>query len=266
MNKYLIFLIPLFLWGCSKKYDVVIDSGIANYQVTNVSSFPDFLYAPGDSSIVASITFKPAEGIISVFFNIISPDGNILNSSPVPLYDDGNNALHGDMIKGDSTFSNKYPFSQSFLNGKYTIQYYIINSNDKAALVAEHNFIFNNNIADVAPVVFNLVAPDTVSLNTSATTDILITIQAADSNGLKDINIVFFNSFKPNGDPATNNPFLMYDDGNSHNGDAVAGDGIYSLIISLPPESNKGTYRWEFQAQDRGKKTSNIIIHNIVVK
>ena len=138
--------------------------------------------------------------------------------------------------------------------------------NDKAALVAEHSFIFNNNIADVAPVVFNLVAPDTVSLNTSATTDILITIQAADSNGLKDINIVFFNSFKPNGDPATNNPFLMYDDGNSHNGDAVAGDGIYSLIISLPPESNKGTYRWEFQAQDRGKKTSNIIIHNIVVK
>ena len=266
MNKYLIFLIPLFLWGCSKKYDVVIDSGITNYQVTNVNSFNDTLFVPGDSSIVVTLSLNSSEGFKSIYFNIIAPDGELLNSTPVPLFNDGNDLLHGDVSKEDNIFSNKYPFSQSFLNGKYTIQYYIINSNDKAALVAEHSFIYNNNITDVPPVVFNLVAPDTVSLNTSATTDILITIQAADSNGLKDINIVFFNSFKPNGDPATNNPFLMYDDGNSHNGDAVAGDGIYSLIISLPPESNKGTYRWEFQAQDREKKTSNIIIHNIVVK
>jgi hypothetical protein len=221
---------------------------------------------PGDSSIVVTISLNSSEGFKSIYFNIIAPDGELLNSTPVPLFNDGNDLLHGDVSKEDNIFSNKYPFSQSFLNGKYTIEYYIINSSDKATLVAEHSFIFNNNIADVAPFVSNLVAPDTVSLNTSATTDILITIQAADSNGLKDINIVFFNSFKPNGDPATNNPFLMYDDGNSHNGDAVAGDGIYSLIISLPPESNKGTYRWEFQAQDREKKTSNIIIHNIVVK
>ncbi|MDR3668143.1 MAG: hypothetical protein P4L35_14975, partial [Ignavibacteriaceae bacterium] len=61
-------------------------------------------------------------------------------------------------------------------------------------------------------------------------------------------------------------PFYMYDDGRPEHGDAVAGDGIYSLIISLPPGTTKGTYRWEFQAQDREKKTSNIIIHNIVVK
>ena len=59
----------------------------------------------------------------------------------------------------------------------------------------------------------------------------------------------------------------MYDDGNPVHGDAIAGDGIYSQIISLPPTGvTKGTYRWEFQAQDREKKTSNIIIHNIVVK
>jgi len=266
MKKYLFFLIPLFLCGCSNKNNEIIDSGITNYQVIKVNSFNDSLFVPGDSSIVVNISFNSLAGIKSVFVNFIAPDESNLNSSPVTLYNDGNVALHGDTTKGDSTFSNKYPFSQSYLNGKYTIQYYLINSNNNTELVAEHNFIYNNNLADAAPVVSNLVAPDTVSLNSGATTDINLSIQVADSNGLNDINIVFFNSFKPNGDPATGNPFLMYDDGNILHGDAVAGDGIYSLIISLPSGTNKGTYRWEFQARDRGKKTSNIIIHNIVVK
>jgi hypothetical protein len=266
MNKYLIFLIPLFLWGCSKKYDVVIDSGITDYQVTNVNSFNDTLYVPGDSSIVVTISLISPQGIKSVFFNIIGPDGDILNSSPVPLFDDGNVALHGDVTKLDSTYSNKYPFSQSYLNGKYTIQYYIIDINDKTLLAAEHSFIFNNNITDVPPIVSNLVAPDTVTI-TSDTTHISLSIQASDSNGLKDIEFVFFNSFLPNGKPSSQNPFLMFDDGNPVHGDAVAGDGIFSQIISLPPTGvTKGTYRWEFQARDREKKTSNIIIHNIVVK
>jgi hypothetical protein len=267
MKKYLIFLIPLFLWGCSNKNNEIIDSGITNYQVTNVNSFNDSLFVPGDSSIVVNITFSSLAAIKSVFVNIIAPDESILNSSPVPLYNDGNVALHGDTTKGDSTFSNKYPFSQSYLNGKYTIQYYLINSNNNTELVAEHNFIYNNNLADAAPVVSNLLAPDTVSLNTGLTTDINLSIQVADSNGLNDIDIVFFNSFLPNGNASSSNPFIMFDDGKPEHGDAVAGDGIYSLIVSLPPTGvTKGTYRWEFQARDREKKTSNIIIHNIVVK
>jgi hypothetical protein len=267
MKKYFIFLIPLFLWGCSNKNNEILDSGITNYQVTNVNSFNDSLFVPGDSSIVISISFDTLAGINSVFVNIIAPDESILNSSPVPLYNDGNVALHGDTAKGDKTFSNKYPFSQSYLNGKYTIQYYLINSNNYTELVAEHNFTYNNNLADAAPVVSNLVAPDTVSLNTGLTTDINLSIQVADSNGLNDIDIVFFNSFLPNGNASSNNPFIMFDDGKPEHGDAVADDGIYSLIVSLPPTGvTKGTYRWEFQARDREKKTSNIIIHNIVVK
>lgn len=266
MKKYLIFIIPLFLWGCSNKYDGVIDTGTTNYQVTNLSSFPDFLYAPEDSSIVANITFNSSTDIKSVFANIITPYGDILNSSPVPLYDDGNNALHGDVAKGDNTFSNKYPFGESYLNGQYTIEYYLVNNENSTVLVAEHNFIYNNNITDAAPVVSNLVAPDTVTISAD-TVHINLSIQVADSNGLKDIEYVFFNSFLPNGNPSSQNPFLMFDDGNPVHGDAIAGDGIYSQIISLPPTGvTKGTYRWEFQAQDREKKTSNIITHYIVVK
>jgi hypothetical protein len=264
MKKYLIFLIPLFLWGCGEKFDGLIDTSTTSYQVTFVNSSNDTLFVPGDSLIVVSISLISPQSIKSIYFNINAPDGELLNSSPVSLFDDGNVSLHGDLVNGDNTFSNKYPFSQSFLNGKYTIQYYIVNSSDKVTLVAEHSFNYNNNIADVPPVVSNLVAPDTVSL-ASDTVHIPLSIQVADSNGLKDIEFVFFNSFLPSGNPSSQNPFIMYDDG-THT-DAVAGDGIYSLTIGLPPTGvTLGTYRWEFQARDRQKKTSNIIIHNIVVK
>jgi hypothetical protein len=262
MKKYLIFLIPLFLWGCSNKNNEVVDTGITNYQVTSVSSFPDFLFVPGDSAIVASITLNSSAGIKSVFANIIDPDENILNSSPVNLYDDGNVALHGDLTNGDNTFSNRYPFSQFYINGRYTIQYYIVNSTDNEVLVAEHNFIYNNNVTDIAPVVSNLVVPDTVSQLDSSIVAINVSIAASDSNGAKDIQTVYFNSFLPNGNPSQQNPFLMYD---------AAGNGIYSTVVYLPPKNSGtpvplGTFRWEFQAQDREKKTSNIIIHYIVIK
>jgi hypothetical protein len=271
MKKYLIFLIPLFLWGCVNKYDGVIDSGVTNYQVTFVNSMNDTLFVPGDSLIVVTISFNSTAGIKSVYFNIIAPDGETLNSSPVALLDDGNDALHGDLTKGDNTFSNKYPFSQSFLNGKYTVQYYIINSNDKSILVAEHSFIYNNNIADIAPIVSNLIAPDTVSQLDTSIVPINVSIAASDSNGAKDIQIVFFNSFLPDGTPSQQNPIIMYDDGDSNHGDAISGDGIYSTIVKLPskatiPPVPLGTFRWEFQARDREKKTSNIIIHYIVIK
>ena len=266
MKKYLFFLIPLFLWGCGNKNNEVIDSGITNYQVTNVNSFNDSLYVSGDSLIVVTISLNSSAGVKSIYFNITGPDGSNVNSSPVPLFDDGNIALHGDVTKGDNIFSNKYPFSQSYLNGNYTIQYYLVNNNNIVSLAAEHNFIYNINIADAAPIVSNLVAPDTVTIS-SDTIHISLSIQVADSNGLNDIDIVFFNSFLPNGNSSSQNPILMFDDGASNHGDAVAGDGIYSQIISLPPTGvTKGTYRWEFQARDREKKTSNIIIHNIVVK
>jgi len=57
----------------------------------------------------------------------------------------------------------------------------------------------------------------------------------------------------------------MFDDGNNgSDGDLIAGDGIYSIIIRLPPTGvTKGTYRWEFQARDRAGKSSNKIIHTL---
>lgn len=117
------------------------------------------------------------------------------------------------------------------------------------------------------PAVSDVVAPDSVSVGTS-TVLLRLTVRATDPDGQSDIQRVFLNSFKPDGSPATGNPFQMFDDGdvNGLSGDVSKGDGIYSLIIQLPPNTTKGNYRFEFQAVDRSGAASNVIVHTLTVR
>lgn len=261
MKKLLLIIIPLIIWGCEKSFDNVIDPKTSDYQVTGVSSFNSFNYAIGDSAAILFMRFNSGSSISQSYVEIFSPEEKKINLSPIILYDDGEEA-HGDQTYGDEIFSNKYPFSQSFLNGSYEAQYYVTSKDGNTTQVARHSFIYNNGQANASPVVSNLIAPDTAEIG-SVTLLIFLSIDVADSNGQNDIKTVFFNSFiPPNGNPSSSNPFLMFDDGT--NGDVTANDGTYSITIQLPPQGvTKGVYRWEFMAKDRGNKLSNKIIHNI---
>ncbi len=113
------------------------------------------------------------------------------------------------------------------------------------------------------PVLAELFAPDTVALDPVDKKLLILAVRVVDSSGLADIRRVFFNSFLPNNAPASGNPFLMYDDGT--HGDATANDGIFTLLVELPPTTQKGRYRFEFQAVDYSNLTSNVLIHHIIV-
>lgn len=122
-------------------------------------------------------------------------------------------------------------------------------------------------VQNVPPVVRNLQAPSILNLHPTDTLKIIISIEAFDPDGREDIKSVFFNSFLPDGSPSRSNPIYLYDDGNlTTNGDLNANDGIYSRIIILPPNTPKGTYRFEFQAIDKKNESSNIISHNLIVQ
>jgi hypothetical protein len=158
--------------------------------------------------------------------------------------------------------------SQSYADGTYDIQFYVTDKSGNTNTVAKHFFTFNNGLNYPSPVISNLIAPDTVTINPLDTTFIDISVQVHDDAGLGDIAYVFFNSYvPPNGAASHSNPILMFDDGKSVHGDSQAGDGIYSQVVSLPPTGvPKGIFRWEFQAQNNSSKLSNTIIHYIVVK
>lgn len=122
-------------------------------------------------------------------------------------------------------------------------------------------------IQNIPPIIRNLQAPDTMILHSTDTLKIYLGLEVYDPDGYSDIKSVFFNSYLPDGSSSRNNPIYLFDDGNLQlNGDLVAKDGIFSRIIILPPNTTKGTYRFDFQAIDKKDESSNIISHNLVVR
>ena len=116
------------------------------------------------------------------------------------------------------------------------------------------------------PRLSNLTAPDTVTVAIGETATIPMTVVASDSNGLADIKEVFFLSLDSS-NPTTH--FQMKDDGGangSFSGDAVAGDGTYSIVIQLVASSStKPSYRFQFQARDAAGDTSASLLHTITI-
>lgn len=82
-----------------------------------------------------------------------------------------------------------------------------------------------------------------------------VTITASDSNGLSDVSLVTLRA------TGTKNPspFAMYDDGTPSHGDAVAGDGVYSLLTWIAPAGDIHDVVFEFSAADKAGHPSNVI-------
>ncbi len=133
---------------------------------------------------------------------------------------------------------------------------------DPAVALANMRVVYGNN----PPVIVEVTAPDTVTVQAQPV-PVDLSVHVVDPSGPKDIKRVFFNSYRPDGSPSQGNPFTMYDDGNVLlHGDAVAGDGWYSLRVTLPPTTTRGEYDFEFRAIDYSNTTSNVVIHKMIVR
>ncbi len=236
---------------------------IPTYQVTSVSSFKDFTYLPGDSSITVFVKIQSFESVKQVYFNIYSSDSKKINSSVVNLFDDGKTAEHGDFTASDGTFTNKFPLSQSYPVGNYLIEFFVDDVEGETKKAAVQKFFYDNGQSNVAPVISDLVAPDSVTV-VDPKSVIFISIKATDANGLNDIRSVNFTSRKP--DSTIAGTIEMFDDGGAKSGDQTASDGIYSVLIEVTPQNQKGIYTFDFKAEDQRKAVSNIISHKINIK
>ena len=182
--------------------------------------------------------------------------------SPSPAFvarlsDDG---IDGDVAAGDGTFSFREDLSDSLTRaGDHAIRF---QATDRGGLASEAVVMgFYVKIINDPPVLSDLTAPDTVSR--SSTGSFLLAVRADDPQGLDDIAGVFFNTTKPDGNPSSGNPFQMKDDGSD--GDAVPGDGIFSLMVTITPQNDTGAYRFDFFAKDRLEAFSDTLTHTITV-
>lgn len=216
-------------------------------------------------SVSASAQVSDPEGLTDVgdvTLSIFKPQSQVL-ARRAQLQDDGKPP---DAAARDGIFSGLTSFviSRSEI-GDFKVE---VLASDKANLTSNS---MSTSITVVrlnrAPVLSDLKAPDSVSVGTS-TVLLKLSVRADDPDGQSDVQKIFFNSFKPDGTLSSGSPFQMLDDGdvNGQSGDVTKGDGIYSLVVQLPPGTTKGSYRFEFQATDRSGAASSVLIHTITVR
>jgi len=269
MNKISFLLIALFIAGCGKDFNSVVDVPVANFQVSAVGTPNSYNFNPADSAIILNISFASIDGVDAVFCDIYGPNNKLLNTGHIDLLDNGNISENGDSVSGDDAFSGKYYMSSFFVNGNYNVLYYAALQDGSEKQVAQQIIKYNNGQSNIAPVISNLVMPDTVQFNQSFT----FSVRASDPNGAADIAQVYYELFKPDGSQIVNSQgiskFPLSDSGDTaSSGDATANDGVYTNKLSFPAGAGlpSGDWVFKFHAVDAGSKLSNELSKTVTVK
>jgi hypothetical protein len=278
LKHFLLLVIPAFVLGCQSNENTPVDPFhvppfVKSFTVSPTSINTDTINVgqqrlPTDTlkiTVSATAQVSDPEGISNlkeVIVGVYKPASHSLVKT-APILDNG---VAPDAIAGDGIFAGLVTFNivRSDI-GDFQVEVTALNKSNVTSNTLS-SFVSVERL-NRPPMLSDLVAPDSVSVSASI---VLLqpTVRASDLDGQGDIQRVFFNSFKPDGSPSSGNPFQMFDDGNAGgtSGDQVSGDGIYSLVIQLPPGTPKGEYRFEFQAADRSGVLSNTIVHTITVR
>lgn len=210
---------------------------------------------------VEAKTSPAADRPISQVRYVIEAPGETSGRSEGILQDDGAGI---DQVGADGIFSGKASFQIHRVEVgifRFSVTAVGRNNSESNSLILPLTVFRGNR----APEISLQEAPDTVQLQDQIQ-NLTLRLRASDPDGLGDIARVYFNAFGPEGTPSRENPLYMYDDGGALHGDERSGDGVYSLIVTLPPTAPVGTHRFEFRAYDRSNETSNIVVHLITVK
>lgn len=151
------------------------------------------------------------------------------------------------------------PWEAVSVGGMWTVRFQAVDRSGLFSPAEVHHFWVQTEVGP--PEIVDVSAPDSISRSSAA--PFLLTVTVSDPTGLADIESVYFNTTKPDGNPSGGNPFAMVDDGTQ--GDVTAGDGIYSLQIAITSASALGDYQFEFIARDRSGLLSTPVVHTIVV-
>lgn len=260
----------LYLTGCGKIPDGVVDNQFANYKVEKIVAPVNFTYASTDSLLTISVQLSNYSTIQKVWASIKSENGNTLLIDRLELLDDGYK-IHGDAVAGDGIYSMTYPMSSKYSNGKYIIEFFVEDKfgtgSQSIAKVGEQLMNYDNKQINYPPVISNLVIPASVTRGVK----FQFSVDVNDPNSLGDIASVYYSLFKPDGTLMVNSQglsqFPLFDDGNTtSDGDATANDGTYTVFLFFPESQPVGNWRFEFQAKDKSGAVSNIISKIVEVK
>ena len=262
---------------------LVMENSANNPPTVSPQIVPDSSIIPtGQDSIIVRLEMLVADpqgygDIASVSGSFLLLDGS--SYLDFSLFDDGGvgtrppfNISSGDSAASDGKFGIRLVLKKSDV-GNYILK---VLAKDVAEATSNvfNRAIYVRNAANHPPSIANPVVPDTVFVPSGAGTNLVkVTIAASDPEGLQDIASVTFTSQRPDGSIVDTYP--MFDDGsefarppfNIPSGDAVVGDGSYSLTIPLASTTERNTYRdFIFQAKDRAGEKSSTITKRIYIQ
>ncbi len=214
---------------------------------------------PVDSAFtfLIAITVTDAEGRTDVqraTYQFFPP------SHPNPTKEDtlSDNGDAGDLIAGDGVYSATLSSSLFEKIADYFIRF---QAEDRAGNKSSARVVTLRGRFQIsgAPVIVNIAAPEIV--NAVVNPIALVSATVSDPQGLADIDTVQVRIFLPEGPEAANSPLMLRDDGNpALSGDQVAGDGIFSGLLSLPDNGTSPIdFKLVFAARDHSGKPSNTV-------
>jgi len=261
-----IILLLFAVFGCEKIPDGVINPKVNSFQVTSVTAPDTFKFNNLDSMMAVSLTLKGSINPIKDPLGFLQNAKTRQTLVAIRLKDLQQSDSSGVIT---ATVNGYVEMKQAFASGNYNLVFQTIDPKSQiSTIIAEHKFFYNNGKANFLPEITNLqmyyiteqpTLRDTVERNK----DIIFSIKVTDVDGLNDISKVSFDLFRPDNSSVGN--FIMFDDGDAGHGDALSGDGIYSLKNSFGSTSAVGFWKLVFFAIDKSDSTSNVITHNLYV-
>ena len=253
------------LWySCEKNDDNIIDPILTFPTLLNAYITPNTFDTVILNSVVG-VTVVSQDPVRRVSARVLNPYNVLLVE--LELKDDG---VFPDTVAGDGNYTASINYQLSCkLVGNYRVELNAINSSGLSGSTVNVGFLVTNT-NNHQPGISNLIAPDSIQRPSGTGSDsvkiFFLQVTATDPDGICDVNRAFFNSFKPDGNPSSGNPFQMYDDGNILlHGDSTAFNGKFSLLISIinnpfrlpyiPPQL--GNYTFKFNTQDIGVLVSD---------
>lgn len=270
-NKTFLLAAVLLLLGACSDDSAVVDSTLSESAILLTGMRLSHYSVDTDTIDVQSGQDKSADDAITIPFDI---HVTVLNDSRLSslryvISEDGRSstlaegALASSGVAGEWTAAVSFPRKRGDV-GDYRIEIRGVDDAGMAANTAQAKLrvLFGSK----PPEIVGVFAPDTVELQPE-TIVLTISAEVRDASGQADIKQVYFRSFLPDGRPGNNGrPIDMFDDGQPGNGDDVAGDGIYSRKVQMPPDTPVGEFRFEFRALDFSGLSSNTVVHKLTVR
>jgi len=253
-NHVVIFLLLTGLYGCSDEKIVQPEQSFEPV-ISNLIA-PELLYNASQTKHLVAVDVSEPQGredIAEVRYSISSVSSGAAVSDGT-LRDDGS---AGDNIPNDAQFSAL--IGGDFANGQtgeFELRVSAVDRSGNNSNILTAAIFVLEGTENTAPVVVQVSAPTAIAADSSF--DFIITATVEDADGSGDVARVLYQFFPP-AHPNPTRQDSLTDTG--ENGDAVAGDGVYSVSLPSGLIREASDYFFRLEAEDKaGAKSKAKIV------